>query len=565
MNLVLRNLTYIGRRRWPIRIALLFIGIALTATLQLLTPDVVLAQVDTVWVRKVAFSPFQFWASVAVDVEVDSNGIIYVGGGSFFSGDGNALGLAKIDSSGDTLWVRRLTYAGPAGSLYHMNMDVAGSILMVLEDNRIAKYYPSGDTAWVRVFASPDFTTLQITSDLHSNVFAADGGSRVARYSSSGDSLWLRNLPLQGYPMALEADTSGCLLVAAQGELLGNFNFLLTKFSPIGDTIWTQTFDGSAHSSDRPEALDVTQDGSAYLTGWSRSAGTGLDYTTIKYTPNGAVAWTRLFDGASHFTDSATCIEVDDSGNVYVTGASWLTDYDYLTIKYSPAGDTLWTARFNSGNDIDDHPTAMRLDDAGNVYITGVSNSASQAIAVHTLKYSPAGQQLWEIAHPIDKDASAEIALGGAHEVYLAVSLIVEHDFELVRYSDADEDGDGAIDLYDNCLGMPNPAQANSDFDSLGDSCDNCRAISNQNQGVAVSLSGDVNASGQLTSADIIALVNYIFKGGASPMPCIASGDPNCSGTVTSADIIVLVNHIFKGFPPPCDICEAVGLGWTCP
>jgi hypothetical protein len=71
-----------------------------------------------------------------------------------------------------------------------------------------------------------------------------------------------------------------------------------------------------------------------------------------------------------------------------------------------------------------------------------------------------------------------------------------------------------------------------------------------------ISVSGDVNESGALTSADIIYLVNFVFKGQDPPLPCAANGDVNCSGAVTSADIIYMVNHVFKGAEPPCDICN---------
>ena len=62
---------------------------------------------------------------------------------------------------------------------------------------------------------------------------------------------------------------------------------------------------------------------------------------------------------------------------------------------------------------------------------------------------------------------------------------------------------------------------------------------------------GDVNQSGTITSADIIYTVNYVFKGGPSPLPSATEGDVNCDDIVTSADIIYLVNYVFKGGPPP--------------
>ena len=45
-----------------------------------------------------------------------------------------------------------------------------------------------------------------------------------------------------------------------------------------------------------------------------------------------------------------------------------------------------------------------------------------------------------------------------------------------------DADGDGVGDHEDNCIQVPNPAQADGDGDLVGDACDNCPAVSNQDQ-----------------------------------------------------------------------------------
>jgi len=131
--------------------------------------------------------------------------------------------------------------------------------------------------------------------------------------------------------------------------------------------------------------------------------------------------------------------------------------------------------------------------------------------------------------------------------------------------SDGDTDGDLFVDCLDNCPTTFNPGQADSDGDAVGDVCDNCPEVANPNQGITILMTGDLNGSSTLTSADVILLVNYVFKGGAAPSPCPAVGDCNCNGTVTSGDIITLVNHVFKGGPPPCNVCTAPGLGWSCP
>jgi hypothetical protein len=63
---------------------------------------------------------------------------------------------------------------------------------------------------------------------------------------------------------------------------------------------------------------------------------------------------------------------------------------------------------------------------------------------------------------------------------------------------------------------------------------------------------GDVNADGTINSADLIYMVNYIFKSGPDPLPMRTVGDANCTGGLGGSDIIYLVNYIFKGGQPPC-------------
>lgn len=81
-----------------------------------------------------------------------------------------------------------------------------------------------------------------------------------------------------------------------------------------------------------------------------------------------------------------------------------------------------------------------------------------------------------------------------------------------------------------------------------------------------VHVTGDLQENEGVSSADIVLLVNVVFKGDAAPAPCLATGDVDCNGTVTSADIIRLINHVFKGGAQLCNVCALVADGtWACP
>ena len=64
-------------------------------------------------------------------------------------------------------------------------------------------------------------------------------------------------------------------------------------------------------------------------------------------------------------------------------------------------------------------------------------------------------------------------------------------------------------------------------------------------------LLGDVNATGDINASDIIALVNYVFRGGDPPVCSPNAADVTCSGTTDASDIIFLVGYVFKGGPAP--------------
>lgn len=67
---------------------------------------------------------------------------------------------------------------------------------------------------------------------------------------------------------------------------------------------------------------------------------------------------------------------------------------------------------------------------------------------------------------------------------------------------------------------------------------------------VCLAVSGDANASGDVTLPDVTFMVNYVFKGGLKPDPD-CRGDANGNGLINLVDIIYLVNYIFKSGVAP--------------
>lgn len=75
---------------------------------------------------------------------------------------------------------------------------------------------------------------------------------------------------------------------------------------------------------------------------------------------------------------------------------------------------------------------------------------------------------------------------------------------------------------------------------------------------------GEVTEDDYINVLDIIAIVDYKFRGGPAPEPyALCNGDPNCDCIVNVLDIIRLVDYKFREGDEPCschDWVEACGL-----
>jgi hypothetical protein len=257
------------------------------------------------------------------------------------------------------------------------------------------------DTAWVRRYDGPgsglDYAK-SIAVDLQSNIYVTGISNKYShpeynydyatiKYYPNGDIAWVRryNGPKDDYDeaYAIAVDVSGNVYVTGESEGKGTDNDYATiKYYPNGDTVWVRRYNGPGNAYDRAVALVIDSAGNVYVTGRSEGSGTGKDYATIKYFPDGDTAWVRRYNGPTNEYDEAYAIAVDEIGNVYVTGVS---DSNYVTIKYFSNGDTAWVRRYEGLSNWD-VALAVAIDSTGDVYVTGHSG---------TIKYDADGNQLW--------------------------------------------------------------------------------------------------------------------------------------------------------------------------
>jgi hypothetical protein len=150
---------------------------------------------------------------------------------------------------------------------------------------------------------------------------------------------------------------------------------LLRKLDAHGDLIWQTTYTNSGAYRDQATDIALDDSGNVYLCGASYINGNHFDFLVLKFDSSGALLWDYTFNGSTSLADGATAMAIEN-GSVFVTGpATFTTSYiDYLTLKISAAGTLQWQSTYNYVN-FADVPFDIVVED-GNVFISGGSQNS---------------------------------------------------------------------------------------------------------------------------------------------------------------------------------------------
>jgi len=402
------------------------------------------------------------------DIVTDQSGNSYACGSTVNPGENKDILVVKMNSLGDTLWTN--VYNGPGNGI-----DEATSITVDLSQNVYItgyqrgtntgtdmvtiKYNASGVIQWIQpyLFGSDESDKGNaIVVDGSGNVYVTGQADTdpspvnnddfiTIKYNSAGVQQWIvtKNGLGNGTDRTVDMvlDNSGKIIVTGSAFNGADDDYLTISYNASnGATIWEQVADRT--HNDRPTGLVIDQNnGNVYVTG--RSKNITYDYLTIGYNSAGTQLWQKVYDYIDD--DRATAIAINTSGEIYVSGQSDFDpsanfNYNITTVKYSAAGTQLWASNYANNVGLDDIATKMVADNAGNVFITGISDTDPTAIVsndVVFLGYNTNGVNLFQSTYsqtPSSNDQGAAIALDPSNNLVLAgFSEIVPDKNALVR------------------------------------------------------------------------------------------------------------------------------------
>lgn len=311
----------------------------------------------------------------------------------------------------------------------------------------IIKYNSAGVQKWVQQYGQTGGTISHstIATDVLGHIYVACESMHdytTLKYDTSGVLIWAQiyNGPSNDTDIAyaIKLDKLGNIYVT--GTSVGNGShrdYATVKYNTFGVQQWVSRYNGKANGVDCAYSLAVDDSGSVYVTGASEEVVNTNEMTTVKYNSSGAQQWVRIFAGdviSPYFSyNIGNAIATDSNGDIYVTGVctNLSTGTDCVTIKYSSYGIQQWVKLYKTN--YDDEGKSIAIDDSNNIFISGISNGSTHTtqIGYLTIKYNSTGVQQW--AHQFNdtlngEDHANSIALDRFDNVYIAGTFYYNYD-----------------------------------------------------------------------------------------------------------------------------------------
>lgn len=491
-------------------------------------------------------------------------------------------------------WQSRYAGAGPSVDRGEdMVMDAAGNTYVTgigvgtsgNFDYITIKYNTAGVQQWIAQYngtGSGLDEAHAIAVDTSGNVYVTGwsyGGASTGfdyatvKYNSAGVQQWATryNNTTNGTDEAWDVavDYAGNVYVAGTSDGSGtNSAATSIKYNAAGVQQYAKRYEGAGSSLDVAYAITVDAvTGDYWIAGYTyQSAASDLNYLTVKYNTAGTQQWVGNYNGPDDNTDEAHAIAVDAAGNVYVTGyiqTDTLTNYNYATVKYNAAGVQQWASIYDGPGHDYDRANAVKVDAAGNVYVTGKSVGAgADAEDMFTIKYDGAGVAQWSARYngtaadydegkALDVDALGNVYVTGYSTVPSAVPPATNSDYTTIKYdasgvqqwitkyngtaSNSDQAVAIAVDNIGNVFisGFSKGAGANEDFETIK----YCQLTANAGSDVTI-----CNGGNTTLNASALGAVSYAWLPNDGTLSSLTSATPIANPTTTTSYYVAITN-----------------------
>ncbi|MBK9333644.1 MAG: T9SS type A sorting domain-containing protein [Ignavibacteria bacterium] len=372
----------------------------------LIISNISFAQIYENWV--IRYNGSGNYIDEAKEIVVDQSDNTYVTGYSLNLNLEFDYATFKYDACGNTLWSKIFNYDDDYA--HDLKIDGSGNVYVTgsLLSNSVysfgtVKYSNSGIFQWNAISGGPvqlgSSSAVKMCVDNNGNSYITGVTSQLSspavydvmtiKYNSSGVYQWRKIYNFANgddKPEDITKDSQGNIYIAGGSAVSGGeFDFFLLRYSPGGLLTGEVRYNGEANGSDGAKSVEVDDQGNIYVTGISKeyeipqgeSSGQNT-FTTIKYNSNFEQQWIRKYYGTGATRNArGNNIKILNTNEIYVSGYAKEsgTENDFVTIKYNSSGAVLWISKYNRIGNFEDVQTSLSIDSYGNAYVTGESRT----------------------------------------------------------------------------------------------------------------------------------------------------------------------------------------------
>jgi len=296
--------------------------------------------------------------------------------------------------SGDGQTVRYSTYLGGSSEESGSSIAVDGSGNAYVTGRTFSTDFPKMNAIYPNLWGPSDAFVFKLSGNGQTVLYSTylgganhDNGNSIA-VDGSGNA----------YVTGATSSTDFPKVNAKYPNLWGSQDAFVFKLSGNGQTVLYSTYLGGS-STDGGNGIAVDGSGNAYVTGATSSTDFpkvnakypnlwgSQDAFVFKLSSNGQTVLYSTYLGGSSDLEGSNAIAVDGSGNAYVTGWTYSTDFpvvnaiyplreevfnDAFVLKLSSNGQTVFYSTYLGGSG-EDVGNGIAVDRSGNAYVTGVS------------------------------------------------------------------------------------------------------------------------------------------------------------------------------------------------
>lgn len=338
------------------------------------------------------------------DIELDNNASLFVCGSSVeVAADSNDLIVLKYLSHGTLAWSAHFNGIGDgadAGVDISVNAStnkvyascITIGTLAPLTDFLTMQLDTNGNILWNKVYDNGLFDVATGHTVTPGDTITVAGVTQTGitdfsflsvTYNPSGDTI----------STSIAASDSINFYKLRDVKFASNGNIYLTGSTPSGGSgrdiqtvalnsslsvLWSSTYNSAASYNDEGKALTFDDNGNVYVTGYSQTAENGTDARLLKYNASGSLVWAKSYNGEGSGADTANAILFDQAGLITIAGSTFNdANDDYFVQQYDTFGNLLYQKTWNSWSNKNDRATALAIDNAGAVVISGQSETDS--------------------------------------------------------------------------------------------------------------------------------------------------------------------------------------------